>query len=268
MQPVFIVGCPRSGTTLVQSLIGTSREIYTPPETHFFSGIRFLRKPNPSVFDIIVSNVIGNLSFKKATGRYTGFFADETSACEKLHSTLSRIALSNGKSQYAEKTPAHLHAIKLIQSKLENAKFVFVTRSALGTAASYQKAAKNWRKSGDETDIIGSFGRWVRDTSIAQERCKEVNGIIVDYDRLVSSKTRHDEIEKIESYLGITLSLDNDAIKESAKRVVHKWESWKLNNLNNSSINAAQPNLSDEDISTLKNAINNLQKRLSDEKKR
>ena len=34
--PIFIVGVPRSGTTLVSNLLNASNEIYIGPETHFF----------------------------------------------------------------------------------------------------------------------------------------------------------------------------------------------------------------------------------------
>src|SRR5438105_11874680 len=35
-RPIFIVGCPRSGTTLLQCLIATQEGVVTFPETHFF----------------------------------------------------------------------------------------------------------------------------------------------------------------------------------------------------------------------------------------
>jgi hypothetical protein len=37
--PIFVVGCPRSGTTLVQCIISASDEAFSLPETHFFSEI-------------------------------------------------------------------------------------------------------------------------------------------------------------------------------------------------------------------------------------
>ena len=36
---IFITGCPRSGTTLLQSIVSSHSEIYTAPETSFFSRI-------------------------------------------------------------------------------------------------------------------------------------------------------------------------------------------------------------------------------------
>jgi len=36
-RPVFVVGCPRSGTTLVQCILSASAHAFSLPETHFFS---------------------------------------------------------------------------------------------------------------------------------------------------------------------------------------------------------------------------------------
>src|SRR5207244_597995 len=38
-RPIFIVGCPRSGTTLVQCILSASAEAFSLPETHFFSHV-------------------------------------------------------------------------------------------------------------------------------------------------------------------------------------------------------------------------------------
>ena len=36
-RPIFIVGCPRSGTTLLQCILSVSEQAFSLPETHFFS---------------------------------------------------------------------------------------------------------------------------------------------------------------------------------------------------------------------------------------
>ncbi|MDH5681958.1 MAG: sulfotransferase, partial [Spirochaetota bacterium] len=37
--PIFIVGYPRSGTTLLQTMLATQKNVFSLPETHFFSYI-------------------------------------------------------------------------------------------------------------------------------------------------------------------------------------------------------------------------------------
>src|SRR5204863_639082 len=36
-RPIFVVGCPRSGTTLVQCILSASSHAFSLPETHFFT---------------------------------------------------------------------------------------------------------------------------------------------------------------------------------------------------------------------------------------
>ena len=38
-KPIFVVGCPRSGTTLVQCILSASSHAFSLPETHFFSQV-------------------------------------------------------------------------------------------------------------------------------------------------------------------------------------------------------------------------------------
>jgi hypothetical protein len=38
-RPIFVVGCPRSGTTLVQCILSASSHAFSLPETHFFSWV-------------------------------------------------------------------------------------------------------------------------------------------------------------------------------------------------------------------------------------
>ncbi|HEX8968216.1 MAG TPA: sulfotransferase [Chloroflexota bacterium] len=38
-RPIFVVGCPRSGTTLVQCILSASTQAFSLPESHFFSWV-------------------------------------------------------------------------------------------------------------------------------------------------------------------------------------------------------------------------------------
>ncbi len=40
MQRIFIVGCPRSGTTLLQSVLAAHHDVFSLPETAFFCSVR------------------------------------------------------------------------------------------------------------------------------------------------------------------------------------------------------------------------------------
>lgn len=73
MSGIYIVGMPRSGTTLVQSLISTSDDVISFPETHIFNATNGLFRGNPRILGIIKSNLAANynlwrLGFRKFSG--------------------------------------------------------------------------------------------------------------------------------------------------------------------------------------------------------
>ena len=39
MKQILVVGCPRSGTTLLQAVLSSHKEIASIPETHFFPSL-------------------------------------------------------------------------------------------------------------------------------------------------------------------------------------------------------------------------------------
>src|SRR5438874_9349414 len=42
-RPIFVVGCPRSGTTLFRTMLSAHRNIAIPPETRFVMGMYWRR---------------------------------------------------------------------------------------------------------------------------------------------------------------------------------------------------------------------------------
>lgn len=44
LKPIFVVGAPRSGTTLIGKILGQHSQIYSPGETHFFEDVWARRK--------------------------------------------------------------------------------------------------------------------------------------------------------------------------------------------------------------------------------
>ena len=54
--PIFIVGFPRSGTTLLQSLLCTQKGVVSFPETHFFDIIAKTIKTTSN--DVIEKNCL------------------------------------------------------------------------------------------------------------------------------------------------------------------------------------------------------------------
>ena len=107
--PVFILGMPRSGTTLVEQIISSHSEVFGAGELNYIKlfGLKLANK----------TEQITTLAISEFRERYL--------------SELSK--LSNGKSIVTDKMPQNFRFIPLICSALPEAKIIHVQRNAIAT---------------------------------------------------------------------------------------------------------------------------------------
>ncbi|MBC8453858.1 sulfotransferase, partial [PVC group bacterium] len=139
MKRIFIIGFPRSGTTLLQSLLGTADNVMSLPESHFFSSYYACpldRFPLPPL-------VADRLYFPRLWGdkKYYKQFVFDTdlipeSAKHEAESLkpqtfiqlLDNTAESCNQTTWVEKTPMHIRRIPAIQRHIPNAVFIHIIR--------------------------------------------------------------------------------------------------------------------------------------------
>lgn len=147
---IFVVGCPRSGTTLVQSVLAAHTSVVTFKESHFFSwGYWYI--PLLGFFPRMTLGKVFR-KFLKENGLATpdqavGLAAElkRKKAAEKAEwfvQFLDRVAQDKGKSVWLEKTPAHVWFIPLLQRIAPDAYFVHVIRPAVPTISAWHVMAK------------------------------------------------------------------------------------------------------------------------------
>ena len=129
----FVVGFPRSGTTLLASMLNRHSQICVPPETQFFR--KFMRKFKPWP----------NLSKEELIGRFVAFpricdldvQPDDLTDLpanileqpeQLLAAALTSYARRAGKSIVGEKTPAHALYLPTIEAAFPEAKFIAIVR--------------------------------------------------------------------------------------------------------------------------------------------
>lgn len=230
MTGIYVVGMPRSGTTLVQSLISTSNEVTSFPETHFFNKTRRLFKPSPSLFDIFLANLKGNSALFDM-GIYKFFWATDSRACVgKAHQLMNSYAAKSGYRFYLEKTPSHLYASRSLLELGEECKLVFVVRNLHRSVESYLKLTSAWSKPHDESDVPAAVARWYQDTCLAVLRAREHSALVISYDKLIADETRQHEIDRLGEYLGLILKDDTESIRKAASKIIEHKEYWKENN--------------------------------------
>lgn len=146
--PFFIVGCGRSGTTLLQSLLSAHSRIAVTPETHFMkraerNGLR--SREAPADFDAFWRNLVGWSRFRElgvepdhvlarmeTAGRhdFRGIFA----------AMLAAYGERTGKPRVGEKTPGHYHYLDTIFEWFPDTRIVAIRRDPRDMVASHLNA--------------------------------------------------------------------------------------------------------------------------------
>lgn len=152
-EPIFIVGCHRSGTTLLSVLCDRHSKIAVTPETYFFSHCvpgdgreqdgmtredlidRFFSYSytHHSAGDLDVDRTKLTEEFKQYPARYKYL----------LQAGLTVYARKNGKDRPAEKTPAHIRHVPLILEWFPSAQIVCVVRDGRDVFRSTRRVKGN-----------------------------------------------------------------------------------------------------------------------------
>ncbi|MFC6669009.1 sulfotransferase family protein [Marinobacterium aestuariivivens] len=153
--PCFLVGPPRSGTTLLTAMLNTHSLVGAGPETHFFSKIKedewreMLADPDwpkkavdkISSVKLVGQNVIGLFEIS-SEDLYDTLTNCERSINAVLNGFFSIYLNKKGKSIWVEKTPNHLLFLDLIRKEFPKAKIIRIVRDPRDSCNSMSKL--NW----------------------------------------------------------------------------------------------------------------------------
>lgn len=191
---IFVVGAPRSGTTLVQSLLAAHDQLTSFTESHFFSrhftplpaipGLPkalLTRNPVPRLHAFLAENDEAPPEAAAWFGespresplslRFRPGLALQTRpVARRFLRILDQLALRRGKSGWIEKTPLHLRYLPFLESldSLDDppprTDFVHVLRDGLEVVASLFKASQSWERAYTLDECIR---RWKTDISLS-----------------------------------------------------------------------------------------------------
>lgn len=224
MQIVFIVGLPRSGTTLVQQILGsaTNKRVFVGPETHFFRSIKwYFKGDNKNSMMLFLSTILYSLRMRNYIPGIYRFKNSEVIKAFHKH-------LKN-KRDYdivVEKTPDHYQYYDLIKKYIPEAKWVFVQRNFGDIERSTAKLMDIWYGE----SLLFNNSNFLITKYVAFEilllRLKEDQNIFaLNYDRLTDSQVSKDEIQALGNYIGANFSLEL-----TDQSLIEKSEFWKVNN--------------------------------------
>ena len=239
--PFFIVGCSRSGTTLLQTLLDAHPNIAIPPESHIFDRFSEIFDTYGDLHQIshlrlLVKDLLRDERIKQWQLKTTvSAFCDELRDLS-LRSVLSLLfelyARQQGKGHWGDKTPDHIMYLSEIKSLFPEAKFIHLIRDGRDVANSLLRVFF-----GPNTIDQAAY-RWKRDVSAFWQFKKNLSPgdyLEIFYENLVAHP--QEELKKILTFLeedekqlkGIPLQgsvkehyIKLDSIHRSLKRPIFK----------------------------------------------
>jgi len=193
--PIFIVGMPRSGTTLLSMIINAHSQVAIPPETHYFTKYwKFCRDrrclENRAGYLKFVDRLLSSSEFKDmglqpAEEKQIGARLSDLSSpnhTEVISNIMENYASSKGAFRWGEKTPGHLTYIPTIASLFPTASFVCLTRDPRAVTRSWHYMP------GDQGNSFNSAIRWSWYASLTRRYSKQRFRILeILYEDLVDS---------------------------------------------------------------------------------
>jgi Sulfotransferase family len=253
----FLIGCPRSGTTLLQSILFAHPEIFSFPETHFFKllfavderltqrrpveGVRrrlwaFACRPLTRLGFVngwTAAKAWHNMRFlpnfdpgalgRSATLRY------HIDAFVKLIDDASRNA---GCPIWVEKTPDHLFCAARIRQYVPGALFIHLIRNGPDTVASLVDAGKKYpRNWGRDSPLLIELA--VRRWNVAMQENEKYRGdpghYFVKYEELIMEPA--ETLRGLCDFLGCAFTENMLRIQpETLGKLIRDDEPWKNEN--------------------------------------
>jgi glycosyltransferase involved in cell wall biosynthesis len=231
---VFLVGCPRSGTTLLQSLLAAHPRLASFPESHLFP---YLVPDDPAQRDLGVASVearprwdsfmeeIGRPELAKRLPESAHRIRDYVDA---LLSVLDSLALEQKKEWWLEKTPDHIRFLDVIEAHIQGARFVHLVRNGPDVVASLYEVTRQHPKTwGGVWSIDRCIEKWNDDVGRTLEYVGKPNHFLVRYEDLVDLPEA--ALSAICDFIGI--GFHGHMLEEHARAahsVILPKEVWKL----------------------------------------
>ncbi len=191
---IFLVGFPRSGTTLLQSLFAAHPEVLSLPETFFFvhaapSGYRWrlLGRAHPQARARLRELERHGIEVPAPALRETLPIATAGPTVRRFVKSLDVAASAHDKRAWVEKTPSHLHYMAVIERYMPDAKFLHMIRDGMPAIASLHAVThahpEPW---GGRRALDVCIARWKSDIQRSYACVEKANHLFVSYERLVA----------------------------------------------------------------------------------
>ncbi len=205
-EPIFIVGVPRSGTTLLRVILDSHSRIACGPEAPW------LARSDHSIKNLYQFMAQDPLGYVRSYGLSGG--ALKRQVADWVDGLFMEYALSKGKVRWAEKTPDHSLEIPFLSELFPEACFLHLVRDGRDVACSTailsdeRKAISEWHSQNlllDDTQIVpntvqNAALRWKLWTGRVEKALEGKRYLCLRYEDLVLSPER--EVRRMMDVLG------------------------------------------------------------------
>jgi hypothetical protein len=229
---VFLVGCPRSGTTLLQSMLAAHPQIVSFPETHFFERVspKFaaLGLASPRRRDRMrLVQFLTDVGHPELENLIPGYAITLHRSISAFVDVLDALALMQRADVWVEKTPGHLHYVDLIEKHISQARFIHMVRDGEDVVASlYEVMTRHPEIWGGPATLEGSIARWIGDLELTRRHIHKSHHTLVRYEQLVDNPKP--VLDRLCEFLQIRFSQEMLTGHSSAvQQLVLENEPWK-----------------------------------------
>jgi hypothetical protein len=193
--PIFLVGCPRSGTTLLQSLLSAHPQIASFPESKFFQCLLPAENSRRRKLGIIshqlkpwLATYFKNDIKRPEMLRYLPKFPLRRLYTQQFFKILLMLATEQGKNIVLEKTPQHIFYLDPITDSFPHAKIIHLIRKGEDVVASLYEATHQSPQYWDGIwEIDKCIDWWNRAVYMSQQYADHPNHILVSYEQLLET---------------------------------------------------------------------------------
>jgi len=232
---LFLVGCPRSGTTLLQSLLAAHSQLLSFPETHFFTKVL---SPRPLLRNLGLASphartrfyrILEDIGHPHMHTHLPRFTVSRRQYSRAFVALLDAVTQSQNKQGWLEKTPRHLHHVDEIRARVPGAKFIHLIRNGEDVIASLYEVVKahpeRW-VSMPAGDLDSCIARWIESIERSQHYLAAPDHAIVRYEQLIEAP--RDVLGHLCRFIGVSFEerMLEDA-RHHAATLVLPHETWK-----------------------------------------
>lgn len=208
-RPVFVLGCPRSGTTLLTLMLSSHSRIAIPPETRFLLPVFRRHRSFGDLSDRANRRRLGRAVARRGGGTKFGHLGIDPRRVRRvvagtgvtvgtaLATPYRLYAADRGKARWGDKRPGYVRNVDLILTLFHDAQLVHLVRDPRDCVASLKRM--RWWKHG----TVGAVATWVHSVDLARaarRRLPDDTFHELRYEDLVS--TPRGELKLLCAFLG------------------------------------------------------------------